>query len=230
MKYTAATAKPFSWSYSKLKNFKTCAFRYKKIDVDKKYAEDFSGEHLKWGKEVHTAFEKRVRDNTPFPKGMEAFEDAVAGRLVGVPGLILVEQQMAIRQDLSACGWFDKDVWFRSIADYLRINGPVALAIDYKTGKILEDSEQLALMAECVFAHYPEVQAVRTEFWWLKDDAATKENFYRNKRAETWARVMPDVSILENAHSQNVFPQKPSGLCKKHCIVTECPFHGKGGR
>lgn len=231
MKYIkTGAAKAFSWSYSKLKNFRTCGYRYKKIDVDKTYAEDFSGEHLAWGKQVHTAFEQRVRDNMPFPKGMEHFEDAVAGRLVGVPGLILVEQQMAIRKDLSACGWFDKDTWFRSIADYLRINGPVALAIDYKTGKILEDSEQLALMAECIFAHYPEVQAVRTEFWWLKDDAATGQNYYRNKRHETWARVMPEVMTLELAHETNNFPARPSGLCKKHCIVTDCQFHGKGGR
>lgn len=218
-------AKAFSWSYSKLKNYRTCPRRYYDIDVTKKYAEDFTGEHLAWGKQVHTAFEQRIRDGKAFPEGMKEFEDA-AKRLLAVPGVKLVEQQLAIAEDLSPRGWFDKDVWFRSIADYLAINGPVALAIDYKTGKIIEDSEQLALMAECVFSHYPEVQAVRTEFWWLKDDAATKENFYRSQRHNTWARVLPEVTTLKQAHDTLTFPPKPSGLCRKFCIATGCPHHG----
>jgi hypothetical protein len=224
MKYTPKE-KAFSWSYSKLKNYRTCGFRYLKIDVEKKYQEDFTGEALAWGNEVHKAFEQRIGKGVPFPQPMSGFEDA-AQRLLKVPGTILTEQQLAIRQDLSPCGWFDKDTWFRSIADYLCVNGPVALAIDYKTGKVLEDSEQLALMAECVFSHYPEVQAVRTEFWWLKDDAATREDFKRSNRKDTWRRVLPEVMTLEAAHKTMTFPQKPSGLCRRHCIVKECPHNG----
>lgn len=227
MKYTGKSAltKAFSWSYSKLKNYRTCPKRYYLIDVEKKYQEDFSGEHLAWGKQVHKAFEDRIGKGIPFPLGMENFEE-VAARLARAPGRIMVEQQMAITQKLSPTGWFDKDVWFRSICDYLCVNGPVALAIDYKTGKILEDSEQLALMAECIFAHYPEVQAVRTEFWWLKDDAATRQDFKRSERQATWRKVLPDVLTLQKAHETMDFPARSSGLCRKHCIVTECPHHG----
>lgn len=225
MQYTKRALKAFSWSYSKLKNFRTCPRRYHLIDVEKKYQEDFSGEHLAWGKQVHKAFEDRIGKGIAFPAGMEGFEEAAA-RLARAPGRIMVEQQMAIAKDLSPRGWFDKDVWFRSIADYLCINGPVALAIDYKTGKILEDSEQLALMAECVFAHYPEVQAVRTEFWWLKDEAATREDFLRANRKETWRKVLPDVLTLQKAHETMAFPPRSSGLCRRHCIVTECEHHG----
>jgi hypothetical protein len=227
MRYTDKNKKKsFAWSYSKLKNYRTCPKRYYKIDVEKTYQEDFSGEHLAWGKQVHTAFEKRIGKGAPFPKGMENFEDA-ALRLLAVPGKKMVEQQLAIRKDLSPCGWFDDDVWFRSIADYLCVNDKVALAIDYKTGKIVEDSEQLALMAECVFSHYPQVEAVRTEFWWLKDEAATREDFKRSKRQDTWRQVLPEVTALENAHKTLTFPAKQSGLCRNYCIVTECPHNGR---
>jgi hypothetical protein len=217
--------KAFSWSYSKLKNYRTCPKRYYLIDVTKKYKEDFTGEALAWGDQVHKAFEKAIKDNAKFPKGMEHFEEA-ATRLRAGPGKKLVEQKLAIKKDLSPCDWFDKEAWFRGIADFLSINGKVALAIDYKTGKIIEDSEQLALLAECVFSHYPEVEAVRTEFWWLKDDAATVVNFFRKNRQETWRRVLPEVMTLEKAHAETNFPPIQSGLCRKHCIVTECPFNG----
>lgn len=218
--------KQFSWSYSKLKNYRTCPKRYYLIDVEKKYQEDFTGEHLAWGNRVHKAFADRIDKGTPFPTGMEGFEEA-AQRLLAVPGKKLVEQQMAIRKDLSPCGWFDKDTWHRSIADLLILNPPVALAIDYKTGKVVEDSVQLSLIAECVFSHHPDIHAVRTEFWWLKDEAASRENFKREKRKNTWANVLPQVKELEQAHEDMNFPPKQSGLCRKHCIVTECPHNGR---
>lgn len=221
--------KEFSWSYSKLKNYRTCPKRYYEIDVAKNYQEDFSGEHLAWGKQVHTAFEERIRDGKPFPSGMEHFEEA-AERLLAVPGTKLVEQQLAIKRDLSPCTWFDKQTWFRGIADLLILNPPVALAIDYKTGKIVEETEQLALLAECVFSHHPDIHAVRTEFWWLKDEAATREDFKRSKRKDTWRGVMPKVMALEEAHKTMEFPPIRTGLCKNHCIVTGCAFNGKNNR
>lgn len=228
MKYnTRNMPKKFSFSYSKLKNWRTCPKRYYLIDILRKYKEP-EGPALKWGNDVHKAFAARIGAGKAFPEDMAEFEEAAA-RLCSVKGEIMVEQQLAIREDLSPCEWFAKDAWFRSIADFLAVNGAVALAIDYKTGKIVEDSEQLALMAECVFSHYPAVQAVRTEFWWLKDDAATTNNYYRNNRKETWSRVFPEVTTLKQAHDTLDFPAKPSGLCRKHCVVTECPFHGVGG-
>ena len=176
--------KPFSWSYSKIKNYRTCPFRYKKIDVDKTYKEDFSGPDLAWGNHVHKAFERRISMGQPFPADLAIYEDA-ALRLLQAPGKIMVEQQLAITKDLTPCAWFADDAWFRAIADFLAVAGKVALAIDYKTGKILEDSQQLALLAETIFAHYPEVEAVRTEFWWLKDDAVTTRNYFRKNRKMT---------------------------------------------
>src|SRR5205807_2231069 len=77
---------------------------------------------------------------------------------------ILVEQQLAINADFGPVPWFDSAAWFRGIGDVIKIVGPVALIVDWKTGKIVEDSQQLALMAACVFAHHPEVQKVRSEF------------------------------------------------------------------
>lgn len=220
--------KAWSWSYSKLKNYRTCPRRYYDIDVTKKYTEP-EGPALAEGNAIHKAFELRIGKGVPFPEKYAHFEDA-ALRLLKVPGRIMVEQQLAIKADFSACTWFDKQTWFRAKADYLAINGPVALGIDYKTGKIVEDIEQLGLMADCVFSHHPEVQAVRTEYWWLNDDVATKEVFYRKDRAKFWQGIMPSVAILKNAHDTETFPPKPGGLCKRHCVVTGCPHHGVGSR
>lgn len=217
--------KPFSWSYSKLKNWRTCPFRYKKIDVDKTYQDDFSSPDLAWGKKIHKAFERRIGYGEAFPAELAMFEDA-ALRLLAVPGIQKVEQQLAITKDFTPCAWFADDAWFRAVADFVAVNGKVALAVDYKTGKILEDSEQLALMADTIFAHYPQVEAVRTEFWWMKDDAVSREDFYRKDRRKVWEKVLRDVRTLEKAHREDTFPKQKSGLCRRHCIVKECEHCG----
>jgi len=220
--------KEWSWSYSKLKNYRTCPFRYKRIDLDKAYNIDADAEHnpdLVWGKRVHKGFEDRIGKGIPFPADLAMFEGA-AQRLLQAPGKIMVEQQLAIDKQFQPCGWFADQTWFRAVADYLCVNGRVAIAVDYKSGKILENVEQLALMADVVFAHYPEVEAVRTEFWWLKDDAVSREDIYRKNRRALWQGILPEVMSMQKAQESGLFPKKSSGLCKKHCPVTECEHNG----
>ena len=53
------TCKPFSWSWSKLKNFRTCPKRHYHVDIAKDFKEDDS-EDLLWGNEVHEALAKRI--------------------------------------------------------------------------------------------------------------------------------------------------------------------------
>jgi hypothetical protein len=222
---TRSKPKPFSWSYSKLKNFRTCPWRHYNVEVVKSVKEA-EGESLRYGNTLHDVFAKRLRDKAPFPAGFSQFE-AAAQRIEAAPGTLMVEQKLAIRRDFSACGWFADDAWFRAIADVAVISPPVAVAIDFKTGRILEDSEQLSLMAACVFAHWPDVHAVRTEFWWLKDDAVTRCDIRRSDLAQIWSGVMPAVQELQLAYETNNFPPKSSGLCKRHCPVSGCKFHGK---
>lgn len=218
--------KPFAWSYSRLKNFETCPKRHWHIDINKDVKEE-EGEQLLWGNAVHKALANRIGKNEPLPKGMEKYEKW-ANRIAAPnpQATILVEQQLAINEAFGKTGWFDRDAWYRGIGDVIKIVGPVALIADWKTGKILEDSQQLALMAACVFAHYPEVIKVRSLFVWLKDDAETVEDFHRNDMAQMWRNVWPRIEALKHAHATTTYPAKPGGLCKRYCPVAACPHNG----
>lgn len=218
--------KAFAWSYSKLKNFATCPKRYYEVDVTKHFQEDES-DILKWGNQVHAAMAQRLLPSqVTLPVAMEQYEPW-ALKIESIPGNRLVEQKYAIDELMQPVEWFARDVWFRGIADVLVLATPVAIAIDWKLGKILEDSQQLALMAACVFAHYHDIQAVRTEFVWLKDDATTREDFKRSDLPKIWLNVMPRVKELKHAHETMQFPVKPSRLCRNYCPVSSCEHHGK---
>jgi hypothetical protein len=170
----------------------------------------------------------------PLPEPMRGYEKWAA-RVVTPPGIVLVEQQLAIDENFAPTQWFANDAkragqgepWYRSITDVLKINGKVALAIDWKTGKIIDDAPQLALAAACIFAHHPEIQKVRCEFIWLKEDASTRQDFTRNEMADIWKGLWPRIEALKRAYETLDYPPKPGFLCRRYCPVATCPHHGE---
>lgn len=217
--------KPFTWSYSKLTSFETCALKYYKCDVTKEF-NDSNSEQQSWGQHVHDCGAKAIKAGTSeVPEGVKFLTPWLEKFLDGGP--VFAEQKLAITKEFKPCGYFDKGVWHRGVADALKIRGRVALSLDWKTGSMKEDSIQLALTAAVLFAHYPEVEAIRTAFIWLKDELQTTEDFRRSDLPLIWAKLLPRVQNLETATLQNVWPPKPSGLCRKHCKVSTCPHHGR---
>lgn len=222
---THAGPKPFSWSYSKKKNFLTCAKRHWHVDIQKDVKEE-STEELLWGNQLHEALAMRVGKNIPLPAGMDIYEP-LAQRMARLPGQVMVEQKYAINQDFSACTYFDKKTWYRSVADIAAVNGPVAYAGDYKTGKIIEDGGQLTMLGVTMFAHYPSLMAIRTEYLWLKHDAVTRVDIRRSDIPAILAKELPVVKQMQKAQEDNNYPPKPGGLCKKYCPVKQCPHWGE---
>jgi len=220
--------KPFTWSYSKLKNFEACPKKHYEIDLRKSIKEEQS-DQLLWGNQVHDAFHAVLGPKQkPLPKPMQIYQPWV-DRIVTGQGNIYVENKMALTREFADCGFFDASVWFRAIGDVIKVNGRVALIIDWKTGKILEDSCQLALAAACVFAKHPEVMRVKSTFAWLKENATTDEVFTREDMPAMWRGLWPRIQALEHAHNTTTYPARPGGLCRSWCPVTTCPHHGVGG-
>lgn len=221
--------KQYAWSYSKLKNFETCAYRHYRIDVlpknDPQKVVEPPGEALTWGNSVHEALAKACI-GAPLPETMKQFQPWV-DRIKEGPGQLFVEQKYAITRDFQPTTYFANDVWYRGIGDIVRVDGPAALVVDWKTGKVLDDSVQLMLMAQCIFSHFPEVVKVRSEFIWLKDDCTSPEVFTRQEVAEQWTYLLDRVKQLEIAHLTQTYPKMPNGLCRSWCPVTDCEHNGR---
>jgi hypothetical protein len=222
-------AKPFAWSYSRLKNFEVCPKRHYEIDLAKNYVEAVEpGSPLDWGERVHKALAAACDKGTPLPSEMTDYQRWV-DRVRAGPGKLYTEQKYAITKDFTPTAFFANNVWYRGIGDIVRVDGPVALVLDWKTGKLVVDSVQLMLMAQCIFSHFPDVKKVRSEFVWLKDDVSTPEVYDRQDLLDHWVGLMNRVKLLENAHTKQEYPPKPGKMCRKWCPVVSCPHHGKGG-
>lgn len=223
--------KPFSWSWSKLKNFRTCPKRHYHVDLTKDYKEEES-EQLLWGDQVHKAMAARCSTGKPLPLTMQHYDkwpkEIDGWREAGMT--ILVEQKLAMTKDFRPVSFFDASAWFRGVVDALALADRVAFAFDWKTGQIKPDYEQLALSAQLIFAHHPKIEQVGTMFVWLGNDAKTDAAYEREDMLKVWNGVMPEVNVMTEAYRTTTYPPKPSGLCVRYCPVTSCPHHGKGTR
>lgn len=224
--YHGAARQPkFTWSYSRLKNFEACPKRHWEIDLAKNFKEEES-ENLLWGGTVHKALADRCGPNqTPLPPAVPY--EGWAQRVLHGGGVVTVEENLALTENFTPCGYFDHDVWFRAKGDFTKIMGDIALTVDWKTGKVLEDSVQLALVAACLFAKHPQLKAIRSSFIWLKEDAETSEVFYREDMPNMWRGLWPRIEALKQAFLQSNYPPLQGRLCRKWCPVTSCPHHGK---
>jgi len=218
---------PFAWSFSKLRNFETCARQYHEIEVLKNFQKEET-EELRDGFAVHAAMAKAITNDTPLPRTMP-YEHWIE-YVKRTEGQINAEQKLAITREFRPCTYFDKvkPVWLRTVADVLILGDDAAHIIDWKTGKVKPEMDQLVLIATCVMVHYPQVFNISAELVWLGFNTKTTMECTVDDIVEFWNGPMFDrVEKLQTAHETGIFPPKPSGLCRRYCAVTTCEHCGR---
>jgi hypothetical protein len=222
----------FSWSYSQLTGFETCPRRFhesRKKDPDGKpvWPEEKS-DMLIYGDVVHRALAESLRTGTQLQSKHKIHQHWI-DKVLRTEGELLVEEdcKWAINREMKPVPWFAKDVWLRCIADAVKLDGEVALVVDWKAGKSANcDPVQLTLTSLMVMLQFPKVLCVRSDFIWLQEDAQTTQTIYRNECAQHWAAIMPRVTRLEQAFVKDNFPPTPNRFCRRYCPIRSCEYHG----
>lgn len=207
-------------SYSGIKDFEGCPRRYHEVRILKKFKSE-NTEATLYGTAVHKAFEDYIRDGKPLPEQFRQFE-AFVTPLKKVKGTIYCEQKLGIKADFTPCDFFDKDVWFRGVPDFLAVGKTKAWVADYKTGKSARfaDPDQLELMAAMIMAHHPEVQKVSGVLIFVVAQKVVMADFSRKDLAAIWSKWAGRASMIESAVEHGAWGAKPSPLCR-FCPLTE---------
>lgn len=221
--------RPRPFSFTSFSTFVTCPRQYHAKYILKTVKDDPDTPHLVWGRQVHTAFENRQRDQVPLPAGLGVHEQFMQ-QLDKRPGELEVEMKVALNTSLEPCDFFDPKTFYRGIVDWLKVDRAAgrAYVVDYKTGKRRPKWDQLALNALWVFAAHPGVRLVSAEFYWTQDCAADRKVWGAAGQADLWAKMKPDLRQYAQAHIEDVWQPRQSGLCRAHCPVLDCEFNGKG--
>jgi len=200
-------------SYSSIKAFQQCPRQYHEVRILHKY-KSMPTEATMYGERVHKAFEEYIKDGVPLPEAL-AHYSAFVEPVTKFNGEILVEHKIGMRRDFSPCGFYDEDVWFRGIPDYLCINRETGVARvgDWKTGKSsrFADTAQLELMAALVMQHHPEVNKVKGALLFVVAKDLIKADYTREQLPDILSKWAGYASQVEDA---TVWNPRSSGLCK----------------
>ena len=145
--------KPITWSYSSLALYQQCPKKYYHLKVAKDIKEEL-GEAIIFGNEIHKIAEEYVAKDKPIPEKYRGIEPALKA-LKDMEGEKLCENKLGLTIDFEPCGFFDKKVWWRGVADIIILQGDTILTVDYKTGKKSQyaDLKQLEILALALFKH-----------------------------------------------------------------------------
>jgi len=209
-------------SYSGIKDFQGCGRRYHQVRILRKYKQTDTTATL-YGTAVHKAFEEYLMHRTPLPETFQHFENFVLP-LSKFSGDIQCEAKLGVRQDFTPCGFFDKEVWFRGVPDFMALDHAkgIARVADFKTGKSsrFADTSQLELMAAMIMAHHPTINKVKGALLFVVAGSVIKSEYTREDLPEIWSKWAGAASMIQEAMDNGVWNAHPSGLCKF------CPLPG----
>jgi RecB family exonuclease len=218
--------KNITWSYSAIKAFETCPRQFYHLRVAKDYKDSGSPATV-YGEAMHKAAELYIGNGEELPKEF-LYLKPLLDKLAAFPGDKLCEYKMALTMNLEPCEMFSPDAWWRGIADLLIVDGGTARCIDYKSSKSAKfaDKGQLELMALAVFRHFPDVKVVKGGLLFPIANGFIKETYSIDQEGELWHKWLSKYRKVLSAYKNDVWNPKPSGLCKRYCVVTGCEHNG----
>jgi hypothetical protein len=210
-----------TFSHTALKDYGNCPLQYQHKRILKDIP-DVKGDAAIWGERVHKDFELRITEGTPLPEHLMQFEPVMI-KFLGLE--TKCEWKMCLNENLKPTEWMAPDAWLRSVIDlYARLTTTVALVVDYKTGKVRDDFDQLELFALQVFAHEPEVDEVRSTYIWTQGGTLTSATYKREDANKLWEKVIAKIRRVYRSVESDVWPAKPSGLCNWCGFKPQCNF------
>lgn len=213
-------------SYSAVKDFENCRRKYYEMRILKNYKSSDTDATL-YGTAVHKAFEDFIQSGTPIPAKYAQFAKYVEP-LLTIKGEIFCEEKMGIRADFTPCGFFDSDVWFRAIPDYLAVNreSGIARIVDYKTGKSSRyaDTTQLELLAAMTMSYHPEIHTVRGALLFVVAGDVIRAEYTRGQLASIYSKWAGRANSIEQAVEHNNWGPSKSPLCN-FCPVRSCEYN-----
>jgi len=213
-----------AWSYSSIKTFDQCPKKYYHLRVVKDIKDEGSDATI-YGQEVHKAAEDYISCGTEIPAKF-AFIKPILDALNMFPGSKKCELKLGIKKTdagFEPCNFFDKEVWWRGIADLLIIDRGVAHLIDYKTSKSAKyaDTKQLDLLAGAVFVHFPDLHKIKSALAFVVSNEFIHKEHKYDERDRYLSVFDGELDRLTTAEETGVWNAVSGPLCR-YCPVEFC--------
>lgn len=219
-----------TWSYSNLSLYQQCPKKYYHLKVAKDVKEPPS-DAITFGNEIHKIAQEYIESDKPIPEKYANVMQAPLDKLKAMPGQKLCENKLGLTADLKPCGFFDRGVWWRGIADIIILQDDKAFTVDYKTGKSSKyaDLKQLEILSLALFKHFPHIKKVKAGLMFLFAEDFVKADYHAEQQDELWTPWFSEVGLLEDSINSGVWNAKPNFTCRGYCPVSSCA-HNQGAK
>lgn len=203
-----------SWSYSALKNYKSCPRKVKLSRIDK--IKEPGSPAMERGTAIHLLAETFIKEKQKrMPEELLKFEKLI--KRLASKGAVC-EEEWAFRKDWTPCGWFDADCWLRAKLDARLEVGTTMEIYDWKTGKTYEDNKaQCSFYAMLTFILYPWIKKVKTTLCYLDSGDEQTDTYTSDELTDMIAAWEEEARPML---SDTIFAPRPSYLCK-YCFYSK---------
>jgi hypothetical protein len=222
-----AKGKPFTWSYTALTAFETCPASYA---AERFYCTSVfqETEAIKWGNRKHAAGEqylKQIKVTEPDLLDDIRFYCDAMRKAQAAGAELLVEQEIALNENMKPVSWFAKDAWFRGKLDATVIREGKASIFDWKSGKVKNDPDQLRIFAAALSIIRPDVNLFAPKFIFTREAKVVGcDDIAKSEIPGIWEGVLGRVERMKQAWAADNFPARASGLCPWCSIYQTCKY------
>lgn len=212
-----------AWGFSKLNTYRACPAQFKYQYIDKLKMPE--SEALKRGSLIHDQLQMFLNG---WAKGIPAdIADTFWEKRLKVlqSKRPLTEQAWGVDKKWAPLdNWLHKSTWLRAKSDVTLVEKDVLDLIDFKTGQYrVPTQDQVELYAIVGHCFYPQVKKVRTQFWFVDQEAEPHVEVYPVTRLLQLRKKYE--AQVEALYSDKTWATNPGAACRY------CPFsRQRGGR
>lgn len=214
----------FAISWSRLDCHEKCALQsYWKnfAPKDQRVPFDNDSPHLIKGRLWHKWMEDACNgvNGAALPVEVSKFKPIIAG-LRSSRGELLVEHRLTLTDKYQSCDWFSRQAYWRTIYDALKLlpNGN-AFSLDWKTGKVRGESDQLKFSSAAAFLKWPKIKKIKSAYIWLEHprEPPTIQEYDRIELKTIMDEFEERVEMVKIAYEENTWEAQPSDFNCAYC-------------
>jgi PD-(D/E)XK nuclease superfamily len=211
---------PVVLSFLQINDYLTCPKKFNHRWIAKDCPKEQKSFQQSHGINEHEVIKKRLKLREPLPPGYEHL-DTVCKQIEESDGDKDVELGLGCDGHGNPCGFFDDRCRLRVRIDLCVIRPPLAVIVDWKTGKPWEDPLELRLQALLLKIHRPDITAVNGFYFWLKQNRPG----VTYQLTDLWPQVVGWTKSIRFRIDNNDWPPDDNPLCP-WCPVTKdmCKF------
>ena len=216
----------YPWSYTKLKDFENCPLRFQHKHILKTLPFDDKNPHIINGQRKHKMLEDAAKSllsgNAKCdPEVLHVYP--LVQDFCQLHSNVQVEIRYAFNEQLKPVDYFAKDVWFRCVTDIVGIAGDCSNSLDWKTGKVRHDDDQLKLVSVSGLLATPHVNSAWSSFVWIDHrEASQPKAVHRCDVDAIMNEFGGRAAMIDSAIRTGSWPAKKCSDCK-WCEVKVCP-------